>query len=47
MNVVLWVAGLRILAALLIASVIWPSVLEPWCWARCASGRANMRRDTQ
>jgi hypothetical protein len=46
MNVVLWVAGLRIIAALLIVSVVWPSLLAPWRWARCSGERANRRRDT-
>jgi hypothetical protein len=30
MNVVLRVAGLRILAALLVISVVWPGLWEPW-----------------
>jgi hypothetical protein len=47
MNVVLWVAGLRVLAALLIVSVVWPGLLEPWRWARCADARTNTRRVTR
>jgi hypothetical protein len=47
MNVVLWVAGLRILAALLVVSVVWPGLLEPWRWMRCAGAHANTRRDTR
>jgi hypothetical protein len=47
MNVVLWVAGLRILAALLVVSVVWPGLLEPWRGARCASAHANTRRNTR
>jgi len=47
MNVVLWVAGLRVLSALLIVSIVWPGLLEPRRWARCAEARANTRRTTR
>jgi hypothetical protein len=33
MTIFLWVAALRVLAALLIVSVIWPGLLEPRRWA--------------
>jgi hypothetical protein len=34
MTIFLWIAALRVLAALLIVSVVWPGLLEPRRWAR-------------
>jgi hypothetical protein len=46
MNVVLWVAALRVLAALLTVSIVWPSLLQPWRWARRVEAQADTRRIT-
>lgn len=42
MNVDLWVAGLRILAALLIVSIVWPSLPQLRHWA-CGPGTDTRR----
>jgi len=47
MNVDLWVAGLRIIAALLIVSVVWPNLLEPRRWVGRADEGADTRRATK
>lgn len=44
MNVDLWVAALRILAAVLAISVFWPSLFEPRRRARRLDTKADTRR---
>jgi hypothetical protein len=44
MNVDLWVAALRILAAVLAISVFWPNLFEPRRWARRLDTKADTRR---
>ena len=44
MNVDLWVAALRILAAVLVISVFWPNLFEPRRWARRLDTKAETRR---
>jgi len=46
MNVVLWVAALRVLTALLIVSILWPNLLQAWRWPRRVEARADARRVT-
>ncbi len=40
MNVFLWVAALRIVAAGLIVSLVFPDLLQPWRWAQTRTRRA-------
>ena len=42
MNVDLWVAALRILAAVLVISVVWPNLFEPRRWARRLDTKAEI-----
>jgi hypothetical protein len=44
MNVDLWVAALRIVAAVLAISVFWPNLLEPRRRARRLDTKADTRR---
>ena len=44
MPIDLWVAALRMLAAVLTISILWPALLQPWRWlrrARVGNGRAD------
>jgi hypothetical protein len=34
MNVFLWVAALRVVAGVLIVSLVFPDLLQPWRWAQ-------------
>jgi hypothetical protein len=47
MNVELWVTALRILAAILAISVVWPNLLQPWRWVRREDAKADTRRVTR
>lgn len=47
MNVDLWVASLRILAAVLAISVFWPNLFEPRRRARRLDTKADKRRAAQ
>jgi hypothetical protein len=40
MNVFLWVAALRIVAGVLIVSLVFPNLLKPWRWAQPSTRRA-------
>jgi hypothetical protein len=40
MNVFLWVAALRITATVLVFSLVWPSLLQPWRWTKPRTLRA-------
>jgi hypothetical protein len=44
MNVELWVTALRILAAILAISVVWPNLLQPWRRVRREDAKADTRR---
>lgn len=44
MSVDLWVAALRILAVVLMISVLWPDLFEPRRWARRLDTKADTRR---
>jgi len=44
MNIDLWVAALRILAAVLVISVVWPNLFEPRRWARRLDTKAETGR---
>jgi hypothetical protein len=44
MSVDLWVAALRILAVVLMISILWPDLFEPRRWARRLDTKADTRR---